>query len=172
MKSDPDKIYIVRGNHDFSTRPRYIAGLIAELGAHLLDGRPVYWEKNGAQICIAGLEAPYSPGDPAAVILDKLPEAGFRILLTHTPDNFPLAARKGWDWVLAGHTHGGQSRLPWIGPILVPSVHGRRFAYGIHRIDQSILTVTAGIGAQMPFRLFTPPEMVVYTLHRKPQSGD
>ena len=62
-----------------------------------------------------------------------MPEADFRILLSHSPDQFPRAASKGVDLVLAGHNHGGQIRLPVFGPILMPSRYSRHFDRGFFR---------------------------------------
>ena len=90
---------------------------------------------------------------------------GFPILLTHRPpdpddsifDSFPL--------VFAGHTHGGQIRLPSPGgPILVHK-EGLPYVEGIHQVRGSVLVLSRGLGTSfLPFRLLTRPEVVLYQL--------
>ena len=55
-------------------------------------------------------------------------------MLSHSPDLFPQASAHGVDLVLAGHNHGGQVRLPLVGPIFMPSRYGRRYDRGFFRL--------------------------------------
>lgn len=103
-------------------------------------------------------EAPGFPADPAL----------YRCFLPHNPDALPYLFPCGGqapmpDLTLCGHTHGGQWRVPGLGAIQTSSVFGKHFEYGPyrHRQTQSILYVSAGIGATwLPLRLFTPPEVL------------
>src|SRR5262249_37798046 len=86
------------------------------------------------------------------------------ILLAHEPDIFPrVPARFGL--TLAGHTHGGQVKLPLIGRPLVPSIFGQRYAYG-HVVENGRhLIVSGGLGvSNLPVRLGVPPEIVLIEL--------
>ena len=66
---------------------------------------------------------------------------------------------------LAGHTHGGQIRLPVIWPALVSSRYGARFAYGHVVEDGRHMIVSGGLGTSViPARLGMPPEIVQVTL--------
>ena len=66
---------------------------------------------------------------------------------------------------LAGHTHGGQIRLPFVPPFWAPSAYGARFAYG-HIVEQGRhMIVSGGLGtSKVPLRLGMPPEIVRVTL--------
>ncbi|MFO1489577.1 MAG: metallophosphoesterase [Kiritimatiellia bacterium] len=92
--------------------------------------------------------------------------AGFKILLGHDP-NYVLQARDlPVDLCLAGHTHGGQIRLPFLGPPLTLCNVPRRLARGFHRLGETWLNVSAGIGGEhsggLPtLRLNCPPEMTL-----------
>jgi predicted MPP superfamily phosphohydrolase len=88
---------------------------------------------------------------------------GARLLRSHNPDAIP-ALPGGFDLVLAGHTHGGQIRLPLVGPLVTSSEYGRRFAEGW--VDAPMPAfVSRGLGVTMlPFRLFCPPELVLLEL--------
>jgi predicted MPP superfamily phosphohydrolase len=81
-----------------------------------------------------------------------MPEADFRLLLSHSPDQFPRAARWGVDLVLSGHNHAGQIRLPLVGPVFVPSLYSRRFDRGFFRSGRTLLHVSQGVAGQHPIR--------------------
>lgn len=64
--------------------------------------------------------------------------------------------------VFAGHTHGGQWRLPLLGSVVIPSRYGRRFDLGHFMIEDTNLFVSAGVGSdQPPLRLYCNPELLV-----------
>ncbi|HZC54661.1 MAG TPA: metallophosphoesterase, partial [Xanthobacteraceae bacterium] len=66
---------------------------------------------------------------------------------------------------LAGHTHGGQIRVPLIWPQFVPSRYGARFAYGHVVEDTRHLIVSGGLGTSViPARFGVPPEILHVTL--------
>jgi hypothetical protein len=94
------------------------------------------------------------------------------VLLCHAPDyaNFLLddPASKSVHLMLSGHTHGGQIRLPMIGPLYLPG-WGRRYVEGWFHLggwwNPLRLYVNRGIGTVgVPFRLNCPPEITLFTL--------
>ena len=86
------------------------------------------------------------------------------LLLVHEPDIFPHVPDRV-ALTLAGHTHGGQIRLPLIWPLFVPSKYGARYAYGHVVEDGRHLIVSGGLGTSIiPARLGVPPEIVHITL--------
>ncbi len=86
------------------------------------------------------------------------------LLLTHNPDIFPLVPERV-TLTLAGHTHGGQVRLPFFGRPIVPSRFGQRFAAG-HIVEGGRhLFVATGLGTSIiPIRFRVPPSVTVLTL--------
>jgi predicted MPP superfamily phosphohydrolase len=67
--------------------------------------------------------------------------------------------------MLCGHTHGGQIRLPLIGPMILPQM-GRKYVEGWFRFGRLQMHVNRGIGTVgVPFRLDCPPEISMLTLH-------
>ena len=86
------------------------------------------------------------------------------LVITHNPDVFPQLP-EGVNLTIAGHTHGGQVRLPLIGSPIVPSVYGQRFAAG-HIIEGNRqLYVATGVGTSIiPVRFGVPPSISVLTL--------
>jgi predicted MPP superfamily phosphohydrolase len=104
---------------------------------------------------------PYPTSDGA-----KEREGGeFQILLYHSPDLFPVAAELGIDLHLAGHTHGGQLRLPLFGALVTSSAFWKRYEAGLYRNGRSTLYVSRGIGVEGKgaprARFLAPPEIVL-----------
>jgi hypothetical protein len=86
------------------------------------------------------------------------------ILFTHNPDIFPnVPARVAL--TVAGHTHGGQVNLPFLGRPVVPSKFGQRYAFG-HVVEGGRhLFVSGGVGTSIiPVRFRVPPEIVILKL--------
>jgi predicted MPP superfamily phosphohydrolase len=84
--------------------------------------------------------------------------------MTHNPDVFPFVPDRV-SLAVAGHTHGGQVRLPLVGRPVVPSRFGQRFAAG-HVVEGSRhLFVATGVGTSiLPVRFRVPPAVAVLTL--------
>lgn len=90
------------------------------------------------------------------------------ILLAHHPDVVLDARQAGGtlpDLVLAGHTHGGQFRLPFVGPVWNSTQLGRHFDAGLFHVRGLPLYITAGVGTSIvPARFLAPPDVVCLTL--------
>jgi len=88
------------------------------------------------------------------------------IALIHNPLAAYAVAKENVDLMLSGHTHGGQIRLPFIGPLgKVDSITPKTWYQGWNNIDEMKLFVTSGIGESgTRARLFNPPEIVILTL--------
>ncbi|GEM_PF-723597 len=160
----PLGMFLVRGNHDFWTRPQEIRAIAESLGFACLDNRAHIIQRRGSEIALIGVEDPYgerirnwgelfSPGLPAC-----------RIALLHTPDVIRKVAARGCDLALAGHTHGGQVQFPVIGVTLSPSLFGRRYASGWKRVGNTLLYTCRGLGAFFPVRFMCRPEIPIFIL--------
>lgn len=88
-----------------------------------------------------------------------LPSDRPTVVLTHSPSLFPALVRPEVNLVLAGHSHGGQVRLPALGALWVPMGTGGYVA-GWYRQDDTWLFVHRGVGWSIaPVRLWCPPEL-------------
>jgi predicted MPP superfamily phosphohydrolase len=156
--------YAILGNHDHRLRPGRVRRSLRKAGFADLEGRWNRFEINGATLALGGTSAPWGP------LLDygAATDADFRILLSHSPDQFPKAASKGIELVLAGHNHGGQIRLPGFGPILMPSRYSRHFDRGFFQAGPSLLYVSQGVAGKHPIRYGCTPEITRFTLRATP----
>jgi predicted MPP superfamily phosphohydrolase len=98
-------------------------------------------------------------------LMRDIADSCYTVLLAHPPDFVTIAEPEGVDLVLSGHTHGGQIRLPFIGPLYVYTDLGRRYVSGFHDYGQSKLYVSRGVGTiSLPVRFLCPPEIAVIDL--------
>lgn len=97
------------------------------------------------------------------------PRNGLNLLLMHPPDIAPEANELGIDLYLCGHTHGGQIRLPIIGPIFSSSHLGNRFIMGRYELGTTTLYTARGVGLEglgaPRARFLCPPEIVLWEIH-------
>lgn len=170
-------VYFISGNHERygdTVDYRTLRRLFTEAGGTDLDDTYIYLQRGGAAIRLYGL-ANYFTRAPEQIlprvhaVFPRLPEPGeFSILLYHESDSFPALSTLPFQLVLAGHTHGGQIRLPFVGGLMspyrtwLPDYAGGRFdARG------SVLISSRGLGGGRPVpRIFNPPEIVVVRLMR------
>ncbi|RPI89401.1 MAG: metallophosphoesterase [Planctomycetaceae bacterium] len=158
--------FFILGNHDWQWGdPATTRNRLATLGWRDAAAGCTQVEHHGATLAIAGDERPWMGAEPD---WSATPSDAFRLLLSHTPDNFGLARRNRVDLMLAGHTHGGQVRLPFIGPVYSPSWHGVRFASGTFWTDPTLMHVSQGIAGRHPWRWNCLPELAHITLRAGP----
>ena len=97
----------------------------------------------------------------------------FGIAVMHSPDSAPEIAACGYPFVVAGHTHGGQVRLPLVGALVTNSHLPRRLVSGLIRMGGSFVHVSPGLGTSKfaPFRFLCRPEATLLELRRAPGGG-
>lgn len=155
LKQIKAPIVSVLGNHDGWYDKERVAQTLANAGIKVLSNSNV--DVQG--ISIAGVED-LQTGNPdvnKALTGTKSP----RILLTHSPDIY-YDVKEDVDLVLAGHTHGGQIYIPFIGAPVVPSEYGSKFAERVIQETQNRMIITKGIGTSiLPIRFCSVPEIIV-----------
>jgi predicted MPP superfamily phosphohydrolase len=110
-----------------------------------------------------------APHDAPRSLLPVTDDTTPVILLTHNPDLFRQVPGRVL-LTLAGHTHGGQVRLPLIGSPIVPSRYGQRYVRGHIRERGRDLFVSTGIGTSViPVRFGVPPTIFVLEIARPEQ---
>jgi predicted MPP superfamily phosphohydrolase len=151
--------FFVLGNHDWYLNPAATRAELVRVGwTDLTAGNVILHpsSSDGLPLVLCGDETPWMGSHPT---LDSVPADAFRILVSHTPDNIGWARRHRIDLMLSGHTHGGQVRLPILGPVYSPSNHGCRFSAGVFWMDPTLMYVSRGVSGKEPIRYNCPPEV-------------
>jgi predicted MPP superfamily phosphohydrolase len=147
-----------------------VPDLLAGLSIYWLKNETVIVEKDSVTIAITGLPCSHRPflDEPVLQTLAQNIPNAFSILLYHSPDLAPNAAKYPFDLMLSGHTHGGQVCLPIIGPLFTASLYGRQFQSGRYQIRDLVLYITRGIGlegkAAPRVRFLCPPEIILWEI--------
>jgi hypothetical protein len=124
---------------------------------------------DGVPMEIVGLDDPHIHRADLSVAPRTTPDA-FGLAVVHSPDPAPELAALGYDLVVAGHTHGGQIRLPLVGALVTNCSVPTRLARGLARLGRSYLHVSPGLGTSKyaPFRLLCRPEATILELGPRP----
>jgi predicted MPP superfamily phosphohydrolase len=171
-------VYYIPGNHE--ARPglyEKIYPALTKSGVHVLFNRAEYLHKGGQQLGIYGLADPTfefekSWGDTLKEFAAR-GKNSFDILLTHDPSYHKKYDNAMFDLVFAGHAHGGQIRLPFIGGLFATTQGWfPKYTSGLYNLENSAMIVSRGLGnSRFPLRLFNFPELVVVTLKTTKKIG-
>jgi predicted MPP superfamily phosphohydrolase len=164
----PYGVYAVRGSVD---SPALTEHLFAGLDIVVLENESVRLDINGQEIYLVGVACSHDLSIDIPRLdqaLKGVPPDSFKILLYHSPDIIEAAAERGIDLYLAGHTHGGQIRLPLYGAIATSSMYHKEYEAGLFQVGQTYLYVSRGLGlegaAAPRARFLCRPEVAVHTL--------
>jgi predicted MPP superfamily phosphohydrolase len=119
--------------------------------------------RGGAELPVVGIDEVYR-GEPDVDAAFANVKPGPCIGVTHHPDLVDQLEGRRLDLLVCGHTHGGQIRFPFFGPLVVPSKHEGRYAAGFRRVGGVLMYVSRGIGAIPPIRILCRPEVATFTL--------
>ncbi len=156
----PLGVWLVRGNwenwHPLENEFQYYS----KLGVSFLLNSSAQVLPN---VWLIGLDDPtYGHADLAAT-LENVSRETFRIAVFHSPQFFDRSAGR-YDLALAGHSHGGQVRIPFLKPLWLPAGIGP-YVQGWFAKDGSRMYVSRGIGMTiLPMRFFCRPELAIITL--------
>ncbi len=163
--------YAVLGNHDVMISRKEVIAALSANGITVLDNAYLPIERAGGRFWLAGLDDPVvgnpDPGAAIPAFIRNVPHEPI-VLLCHAPDYadhlVTIAAGQAVALMVSGHTHGGQVRLPFVGPIALPAM-GKKYVQGWFRFGKLQLYVNRGLGTVgVPFRFDCPPEITLLTL--------
>lgn len=156
--------FAVKGNWDvwyFRSLDRF-----GGTGVEELDGRSFLLDVRGSPVRVAGVA--YGNDEAAGASIRSAARGEVLLFLTHTPDLAESVAGRGVDLVLAGHTHGGQVALPFLGPVVTLTRAGRKHARGLSEMGGTPLYTSRGIGMEGGWaprvRFLARPEVAVLDL--------
>lgn len=159
--------YSVLGNHDWWYDGAKVRAGLEQNGIKVLENEVLQLEARGVSLWLAGLADLWTRRQHIEQTIAKVPEGQTMIALTHNPDIFPNLPERV-PLLLAGHTHGGQVRFPFIGTVVQTTKFGHRYERGHVFENNHHLFVTTGIGTSIvPVRFGVTPEIVLLTLRSR-----
>ena len=163
----PLGVYAVLGNHDWWLEGPRVSRALQSAGVVMIDNTALRIERPGGAFWLVGIGDNWEGAPDIDGTLAKLSDDAPALLATHNPDLFPQVPPR-IALSLAGHTHGGQVNLPFIGRPIVPSRYGERYASGLVVEQGRHLFVTTGLGTSIiPVRFRVPPEIVLLTIQAR-----
>ena len=158
--------YAVFGNRDYGGgAERFYEELMESAGFHVLLNNHETINVNGTTISLFGADDARIGYYNAKQTMQGIEEENFNLLLVHEPDLVDDFIDYPVDLVVAGHSHGGQVYIPFVGPLLTTTL-AEKYVRGLYDINENLsLYVNTGIGnTRVPFRLFNVPQITVFYL--------
>jgi uncharacterized protein len=158
-------VFACLGNHDYWVGAQRVMEALEAAGVEVLrnEARTLSW--NGAQLNIAGVDDPWRGRPDFDQALSMTDSNAPTIMLCHQPDLFSAVVQRRIDLTLAGHYHGGQIKLQFLGMTVSPAHLISRFVEGLYSQGDSLLYVSRGIGITgPPVRLNASPEITLVHL--------
>lgn len=157
----------VLGNHDHWRQDiAFLKRTFSQNNITLLNNQVYLIEDGSQQLAIAGIDDPYWGEPNLAQTIAQIPENVLAILLVHEPDYIDISAKTHkFILQLSGHSHGGQVRIPWLAPLVLP-YKGRKYFAGLNQVEGTYAYTNRGLGMTgIPMRFGSRPEITVFTLH-------
>jgi predicted MPP superfamily phosphohydrolase len=163
------QVYTVLGNHDVSVSAPLVIEALNSKKIPVLVNQHVPIERGDSRIWLCGSDDAGTRRPDLNLTIPEKPD-GPVLLMVHEPDYADTVIRhprgKSVALMLSGHSHGGQVRIPFYGPLILPPM-GQKYVMGHFRFDGIPLQlyVNRGIGSVgLPFRFDCPPELTLHTL--------
>jgi len=160
-----DGTVVSMGNHDyFGGDGEPLVTLLREAGVRVMRNTGFLLRD---KLYLAAIDDTWTRRNDLDAALRERPPRAPTILLSHDPDEFRAAAKRGVDLVLSGHTHGGQVAMPFLAKHVNLSKLSHHHHLGLYRRGKSTLYVHPGLGTTgPPIRIGVAPAIVEITLRR------
>lgn len=163
----PLGVFATLGNHDWWHDGEQVRQALTEAGITVLDNAAVSLPSAPGPLWLVGIGDDMTGHAQPEKAFAGVPAEARLIVIMHDPANAPALPARTLV-AFAGHTHGGQVRLPFVGALLTPGRAPRQHAYGWLADVPAPTFVTAGVGTSiLPIRFNCPPETVVLRLSPK-----
>lgn len=174
-------VYYVTGNHEaWNLQYKEFVEILERSEIIMLDNTNIIIEENNEEIMLLGLQDPAFLsesnllGEHALVIestIKSLTEGSnhYKIMLSHRPELFDVYANHELNFVLSGHAHGGQFRLPLIGGLVAPDQgFFPKYTSGVYEENGTKMLVSRGLGSSsIPVRFNNRPELIFIQLENE-----
>ena len=166
--------YAILGNHDIANNYDDIVNIYNNSDFILLENSyDIIYSPNNEKIFIGGVNSVSHALNDISKTMSYFDNNDnnntYTIILLHEPDYADdiINNYQNINLILAGHSHGGQVRLPIIGALYTPK-NGHKYVKGYYELNDTSLYVTSGIGvSRYNFRLFNKPEINFYRLNKE-----
>ena len=160
-----DKTVAVLGNHDYDYNSSLVSKILAQSNVLELSNSIYTIEKDQDKLKIAGLDDYLKKKSRLDVVLAQLAPNDVTILLVHEPDFADISATTERFFLeISGHSHGGQVRIPFRQPDILPP-YGKKYPLGRYQVGNMIQYTNRGVGMIPPaVRFNSRPEITVFTL--------
>ena len=161
-------VYSVLGNHDWWYDGKKVRHELEQNNIKVLENEVLQINARNKSLWMVGLSDLWTRPQRIEETVGQIPQGDPIIALAHNPDVFPKLPQHV-PLLIAGHTHGGQVRFPFIGAVVESTRMGERYERGHLFENNHHLFVTTGIGTSiMPVRFGVTPEIVLLTLTSAP----
>ena len=180
--------YYIYGNHEMAllddVENNKFKNALLDIGIDIINNEAREITINNESINLLGIQDPstlykdsrfnsYNSSEEKTkkeldIVTENIDYDKFSILLSHRPEYLDLYSEYKFDLVLAGHAHGGQIRLPFIGGLYAPNQGWfPKYTKGLYQKENLKMIVSAGLGNSIaPIRIFNPFEMIVVKLEK------
>jgi uncharacterized protein len=157
----------VLGNHDhWLEATDQVKQALIDSNIINLDNQVYIIERGTEKLAFAGIDDPFWGWGDLDKVINQLPDNNAAVILVHEPDYLETIAKTHkFALQLSGHSHGGQIRMPFFHPLVLPYGGKRHFA-GLNQVEDTVEYTNRGLGmTSLPFRFGSRPEITVFTLH-------
>lgn len=153
--------FAVAGNHDYSSD--LFAQIITDSGfTYLENSSQIIYDENNTPLEIIGFDDAWKGNPNYNIPLSN----NYKIVLVHEPDEISKILPLNVNLVLAGHSHGGQIRLPFIGALYTPN-GSKNYKNDYYEFTNTKMYISYGIGTSvLKIRLFNQPSINFYRLYK------
>ena len=160
-----EKTVAVLGNHDHYYNPQIMRKILKQSNVLELENS-VYTVHRGEDVLsIAGVDDYWKQKARIDLVMEKLPAKGAAVIMAHEPDFADISAKSDrFALQMSGHSHGGQVRLPFFPPPVLPAL-AKKYPIGRYQVGNMVQYTNRGIGMGKPLiRFAARPEITVFTL--------
>ncbi|MFA0813150.1 metallophosphoesterase [Microbulbifer epialgicus] len=160
----PMGVFAVLGNHDWWLDAKRVEQAFLDREIAVLEDRSAKINSGECELRLVGISDFWEGPHDVEKAMGAIDDGETVMAFTHNPDIF-LQLPERISLTIAGHTHGGQVYLPFIGRPIVPSSYGQRYAIGHIVEGGKNLYVSPGVGTSiLPVRFLVPPEVTLLSI--------
>ena len=160
--------FAVLGEEDHNENFKDVEKFLFDADFELLNNESILINKNNSTVLnLIGIDSIIGGQPDIEKAFENVDTKTFTIVVTHAPDLADKLPLTDIDLILAGHSHGGQISIPFIGPI--QKIEGAQtYSYGTYYINETTLIVSNGLGtSNRDIRLFSEPQCHMIRLEKK-----